>query len=250
MAGYIKLQRDLKDHWIWESDERFTKRDAFVDIIFRCNHRCVRVPIGGKLTLVKRGQFISSNLKLGEAWKWDEKTVRRFMLLLQQECMVSFFPTNKYTLYEVTNYAEHQSVDTVAVQPVKRRAKAEQMPSKSRTNAEQAPTNNNDLIMINNDKEIKDIYSDVVFLTKDEYQKLLKQFGEKDTLEKISNLSLYVQSKGVKYKSHYATILSWERKNAGKTVQFKPQQTPQYANFEQRSYTEEEYEKLYANLNK
>jgi hypothetical protein len=50
-----------------------------------------------------------------------------------------------------------------------------------------------------------------VFLTLEEYQKLENEF--KSSLpDKIENLSLYLASKGDKYKSHYATILSWDRK--------------------------------------
>ena len=49
-------------------------------------------------------------------------------------------------------------------------------------------------------------------ITPDEYQKLLKEFGEEGTRKRIENLSLYIASKGDKYKNHYATILSWDRR--------------------------------------
>ena len=50
-----------------------------------------------------------------------------------------------------------------------------------------------------------------VFLTDDEYQKI-KDKGLDGLIEELSS---YISSKGVKYKSHYATIISWEnrRKN-------------------------------------
>ena len=51
-----------------------------------------------------------------------------------------------------------------------------------------------------------------VKITEDEFGKLNEKFGEKDTQEKIENLSQYLASKGKKYKSHYATILTWARK--------------------------------------
>jgi hypothetical protein len=52
-----------------------------------------------------------------------------------------------------------------------------------------------------------------VKLSQDEHQKLITQFGEKGTNQRIDNLSAYIASKGKKYKSHYATILTWERRN-------------------------------------
>ena len=52
-----------------------------------------------------------------------------------------------------------------------------------------------------------------VLLTDDEYQKLITRFGEKGTSERIESLSLGIASKGYKYQSHYATILSWEKRD-------------------------------------
>ena len=59
----------------------------------------------------------------------------------------------------------------------------------------------------------KNIHMEFVFLTAEEYQKLIDKFGEKQTLEKITELNDGIGSKGYKYKSHYHTILSWDRKN-------------------------------------
>ena len=50
-----------------------------------------------------------------------------------------------------------------------------------------------------------------VSLADDEYRKLVNLFGESGTMDRIENLSIYIQSKGDKYKSHYATILNWDR---------------------------------------
>ena len=52
-----------------------------------------------------------------------------------------------------------------------------------------------------------------VLLSLLEHQKLVDKFGEHKANELIENLSFYIQSKGSKYKSHYATILNWERRN-------------------------------------
>ncbi len=52
----------------------------------------------------------------------------------------------------------------------------------------------------------------VVKLTAEQYQELIKQFGEVETQERIEALAEGILSKGYKYKSHYHTILSWYRK--------------------------------------
>ena len=51
-----------------------------------------------------------------------------------------------------------------------------------------------------------------VLLTDEELEKLKAEYP--DYLEKIENLSNYIASKGNKYKSHYATIRNWARKDA------------------------------------
>jgi hypothetical protein len=76
-------------------------------------------------------------------------------------------------------------------------------------------------------KKEKKKYMDFVLLTKEEYKKLVDQFGEAGASERISNLNTYIGSKGKKYKSHYFTILSWERKNERKTIPTGQQQFSQ-----------------------
>ena len=53
---------------------------------------------------------------------------------------------------------------------------------------------------------------DNVLLTDDELSKLKDKFPS-DWQSRIDDLSYYIGSKGDKYKSHYRTILSWNRKN-------------------------------------
>ena len=54
-----------------------------------------------------------------------------------------------------------------------------------------------------------------VLLSDTEYEKLKQQ----NLLNYIDTLSLYLKSKGKKYKNHYATILSWNRKEKKQTSQ-------------------------------
>lgn len=54
-----------------------------------------------------------------------------------------------------------------------------------------------------------------VLLTDEELQKLQDKFS--DWNERLESLSYYLESTGKKYKSHYATILSWARRDAAKT---------------------------------
>ena len=66
-----------------------------------------------------------------------------------------------------------------------------------------------DNISTNNKKPYGDFMN--ILLSDEEYQKLTLKFGKQGCEDKISKLSIGIESKGYKYKSHYATILSWER---------------------------------------
>jgi phage replication O-like protein O len=50
-----------------------------------------------------------------------------------------------------------------------------------------------------------------VFLSEDEFRKLKERFGSR-VPEMIEALSAGIESKGYKYKNHYAALLSWERR--------------------------------------
>lgn len=67
-----------------------------------------------------------------------------------------------------------------------------------------------------------------VLLTDDEYKKL----EEINALSQIENLSRYIASTGKRYKSHYATILNWDRRDKQKQEEDK---------YKGMSYREQEY---------
>ena len=54
-----------------------------------------------------------------------------------------------------------------------------------------------------------------VKLSEEEFTKLESKLGSKTTSQYIEKLSGYIASKNKKYKSHYATILNWWRKDGG-----------------------------------
>lgn len=86
----------------------------------------------------------------------------------------------------------------------------------------------------NNKKEIiKEKYGEFnnVSLSGEELEKLREKFP-KDYQNRIEKLSAYIASTGKKYKSHYATILNWSRKEE----QSKPQSTFN------KNYTTADYE--------
>jgi hypothetical protein len=166
MAGYIKLYRDIQFNKIWQ-EKPFTRGQAWVDMLLRCNHVCVQMPPQYQNIWVLRGQFLSSNIKLGEYWGWGECKVRRFMEYLETDKMITYIPKNKYTVYEILKYAELQALESELYEA----ASDEQKTSRKRTKNEQKTTNNNDKNN-KNDKKLKDIGEMTSDFTQDEKLKI------------------------------------------------------------------------------
>ena len=63
------------------------------------------------------------------------------------------------------------------------------------------------------EKPTKEKFSEFVLLKKEEHEKLIEKFGEKETTQMIERLNNYIGSSGRRYKSHYHTILQWVDKD-------------------------------------
>ena len=81
------------------------------------------------------------------------------------------------------------------------------------------------------EKAVKEKYGEFenVLLTKEEHQKLLDRFPS-DLKPRIEKLSVYVASTGKTYKSHYATINMWAKKDEPKQ-RSRGYDTSEYENF-------------------
>ena len=77
-----------------------------------------------------------------------------------------------------------------------------------------------------------------VLLTDEELQKLKTEYSD-DWQKRIENLSAYVESTGKKYKSHYATIRNWARKDAEQKPG-KKEMVPDWMN--KKQYQKQDYD--------
>lgn len=116
--------------------------------------------------------------------------------------------TNKYSLVTVLNWDKYQG----------QRTTSEHQVNIKRTSDEQQMNTNKNVKNVKNDKNNKKesikekrCYGEFknVMLTDFEYAKL----QSRELLYMIDRLSSYMESKGKQYKSHYATILTWARKD-------------------------------------
>jgi len=108
MTGWIKLHRSLNDHWIYNEKRKFSKLEAWIDILMTVNYEDKKVIVKGKLYDVKRGQSILSLDNWSKRWDWDKSSTRRFFILLQNDSMIDVISDNITTHLTVCNYETYQ----------------------------------------------------------------------------------------------------------------------------------------------
>ena len=107
--GFIKLDRSIFEHWIFQDAEKFR---AFVDLIQLARWRDEKLLIGNEVVLIPRGSYYTSELKLADRWGWSRKKIREFFKLLEKEQMIIKKGTTKGTMLTVVNYGLYQDEGT------------------------------------------------------------------------------------------------------------------------------------------
>jgi len=107
-GGFIKLHRSIKDCWLWQDDEPFTKRDAWIDLLLMVNYTDKKILIDGVITTIKAGQIHTSILKLSERWKWDRKKTKKFLDVLESDEMITTKRSTHGTTLTLVNWEKYQ----------------------------------------------------------------------------------------------------------------------------------------------
>lgn len=123
MEGWIKLHRQIKDHWLWKSDNRFK---WWVDILLTVNHTDSKVLIKGTLIECKRGQSIRSLESWAKEWNVSKGAVRDFFKLLQSDQMLQIESLQFTTRITVCNYEDYQDELNAKETQKKRKENAEE----------------------------------------------------------------------------------------------------------------------------
>jgi len=109
--GWIKLFRQLRDHCLWIG-ERFSKGQAFVDLLLMAGYADREVMMGTTVVPVKRGEILTSQVRLAERWQWNRRTVARFLAGLQLLNMVRIRSSKGtetgFTLISIVNWDIYQ----------------------------------------------------------------------------------------------------------------------------------------------
>lgn len=105
--GWIKLDRKILDNNIWNG-EKFTKGQAWIDLLLLANHKDSKELYRGSLKQFKKGSVYRSKDWLAKRWKWTWRTTDRFLKMLERENMVIVNCTKHDTTISIVNWSFYQ----------------------------------------------------------------------------------------------------------------------------------------------
>jgi hypothetical protein len=106
-APYFTLTRKFLESDMWLS-EKFTKGQAWVDLVGLANWNDTTAELRGIKFPVKRGQVARSERFLTKRWKWSRNKVRRFLNELESEHQIEPQKNNVTSLFSIINYDKYQ----------------------------------------------------------------------------------------------------------------------------------------------
>jgi len=197
MEGYVKLHRESQDSSVFD-DPKVWK--VWCWCLMRAAWEPKKFKFGGIDTVLEPGDFITGLNSASKELKLSTQSLRTVYEYLKSTSRITIKSTNKFSIISILNWELYQS--EINKQDNKQT-------NKPLTNQQQTTNNKEER---EEREEVKNRHHEFVFLTTKEYQQLVDRFTEHGARARIESLNLYLGSKGVKYKSHYHTILSWERK--------------------------------------
>lgn len=225
---WIKITTDMFDNRKIKHLRRLPDGNSIVLIWVMLLTLAGRCNSGGMIFLTENIPYTPK--MLADELDFEESTVQLALNVLEQLGMIQ---TNSNGFLAVTGWTEHQNIEgmeRIREQTRKRvqKHRAEQKLLQGNVTCNVTETQSN-AIDIEEDKELEKEKEELpkgnskkpikhkhgeynnVLLTDDELDKLKAEYP--DWQERIERLSSYVASTGKAYKSHYATIRNWARKD-------------------------------------
>ena len=103
--GWIKVDRDIVDHWIFHDAEYFR---AWMLILLMANHEEHTVMIDKKPVKIPPGAFHSSLTILAQRLGWTKSRVLRYTQRLEMDAMLRTKRTSHGTTFFVENWGKYQ----------------------------------------------------------------------------------------------------------------------------------------------
>lgn len=151
--GWISLHRKITEHPFYQEKRKFSKFEAWIDLLLLANHKDNKVLFGNEIIEVERGSFITSKRKLMERWGWSNTKVETYLNLLVTQGMIVQKSDTKKTVITIVNYDFYQGDSN------KKRHETDAKTPRNRTNNNDNNVNNENKNKISR-KSAQRIYED------------------------------------------------------------------------------------------
>jgi len=121
MAGWLKLSREINNHWIWNDEKRLK---WWIDILLVVNFEDKKVLINGTLYECKRGESLMSLTSWGNRWGVSKTAVNNFFELLKKDGMITTKNETQTTRLIVCKYDTYQGEENAEETQRKRKENA------------------------------------------------------------------------------------------------------------------------------
>ena len=116
MAGWIKISREIESHWLWQDAERLR---WWIDMLFMASFEDKKVIEDTHLITIKKGQFIASVAFLCKRWGKSNKTIIKYLKLLEEDEMICREVLHRQTpIITICNYDKYQCNDDNSVHTI------------------------------------------------------------------------------------------------------------------------------------
>ena len=106
--GWIKLDRSIMDHWIFQDDRKFK---WWLSLLMLANHEPKKTLLQGVLVEIARGELVRIYESLALIFNCSKGSVKNFLKMLESDNMVKLENLKVATRITICNYGTYQ--DTV-----------------------------------------------------------------------------------------------------------------------------------------
>lgn len=108
--GFVLLWRSIADNPLLDDGSPYDKFHAWCDLLCMVNHKDKKIIVNSRPTIIKRGQKLTSIVKLADRWRWNRKTAVRYLNALERDNMIVTERTPNGTTITVVNYDFYNSM--------------------------------------------------------------------------------------------------------------------------------------------
>ncbi len=142
--GYISLHRKVMQNFLFKEKRAFSKFEAWLYLLMNANHTDTKVLLGNQLIDVKKGSFITSEIKLMAEFSWSKSKLRTFLSLLESQSMIEKVTDSKKTTLTIVKYSDYQEHQTAKKPQKNRKPTAKELRSDTDNNENNDNKDNNE----------------------------------------------------------------------------------------------------------